>query len=244
MKNRCIDIHSHILPGVDDGARNHDMAVSMLRESKKEGAEEIVLTFHFYPEKTGQQAAAFEAFDRLQKTAAEENLPKLHIGNEILYDSGSLEYVKCGRALTLGGSKYVLVEFMPGDPFEKLEKAVRSFKLSGYRMVIAHAERYAALNDAALFRRLIEGGAVIQVNSGSFNPGAFNISAGKKTKKLLKLLELGLIHVVADDTHNLEDRKPRMGSIMDRLRARGTDEKLINRVFFENPGRILKNENI
>lgn len=244
MKNRCIDIHSHILPGVDDGARDLDMAVSMLRESKKEGVEEIILTFHFYPGKTDQQAAALDAFDRLKKTVAEEDLPKLHLGNEILYDSRSLDDVKCGRALTLGGSEYVLLEFMPGDPFEKLENAVRSFKVSGYRTVIAHAERYAALNDAALFRRLIEGGAVIQVNSGSFNSGMFNISAGKKTKKLLKLLELGLIHVVADDTHNLEDRKPRMGSVMDRLRAKGIDEKLINRVFFENPRSILKNENI
>ncbi len=253
MENRCINIHCHILPGVDDGSRNIDMSLAMLEEARREGVEEAILTFHFYPEEQDQLERAKDAFEKLNialgrqaDAASLGKAPRLHLGNEILFDSRSLEHVQSGRALTLAGSRYVLLEFMPSDPYEKLETAVRSFRMAGYRPVLAHVERYSALklDEIMPIKQLIEGGAIIQVNARNFDTGRFDLAGSKKQKKLIHLIELGLVHVIADDSHNLEERKPCMGTVMDKLRSKGLDEKTINRIFYENPAKILRNESI
>ncbi len=245
MENRCINIHCHILPGVDDGSRNIDMSLKMLAQAREEGIEEAILTFHFYPEEPDQLERAKDAFEKLN-IALGQQTPRLKLGNEILYDSRSLEHVQSGRALTLAGSRYVLLEFMPSDPYEKLETAVRSFRMAGYRPVLAHVERYAALrlDEIMPIKQLIEGGALIQVNARNFDTGRFDLSGNKKQKKLIHLIELGLVHVIADDSHNLDERKPCMGTAMDKLRSKGVAEDILRRIFFENPQKILHNENI
>ena len=261
------------------------MSLAMLEEARKEGVEEAILTFHFYPEEPDQLERAKDAFEKLnialgrpadaassegsaesaggeklealknptqqlqasQQVAADiSKAPRLQLGNEILFDSRSLEHVQSGRALTLADSRYVLLEFMPSDPYEKLEKAVRSFRMAGYRPVLAHVERYSALrlDEIMPIKQLIEGGAIIQVNARNFDTGRFDLAGSKKQKKLIHLIELGLVHVIADDSHNLDERKPCMGTVMDKLRSKGLDEKTINRIFYENPRKILRNESI
>lgn len=237
--NYLINIHSHILPEIDDGARSTQMALDMLKESWNQGVEKVILSFHFYPENHQQKEKAENQFRSLQDEIT-GNMPKVYLGNEIMYDSNSLAYVKSGRASTLAGSKYVLLEFKPSDSIEIIHGAIREFKLNGYRPIIAHAERYESISDMSALIKIIDSGGYIQINARNFLTEKLTFGEKRRRKSLIKLLQLGLVHFIADDCHDLKERGPCLGLAYNQLIEEGQiNEEKLNAIFFANQQKVL-----
>ena len=139
-----IDIHSHILPGVDDGAVDENEALNMLRIAAEDGISHIIATPHFhYKRGNASPEKIIEKAEKLQKIAQEEHIEiTIHTGNELYYTQELLEKVKAGEALTLAGSDYALLEFSPETEKRKIQNAVYEFLSDGYYPIIAHMERY------------------------------------------------------------------------------------------------------
>lgn len=240
--NRFVDIHTHILPGIDDGAESLDIAFDMLNKEYQEGVRDIILTPHFgaYNLEFDLNKAE-EAFQNLRRKAVEK-LPglKLYPGNEILYSPGTVEALKEGKAKTLAGTDYVLVEFQYQEEYATILKAVKQLTMAGYRPVIAHVERYdCLLKDLDKVEELIYQGAYIQVNGNSFLRGILD----KRFRFVKKLLKYDLIHLVATDCHNMKGRSPEIGKIAEKIEQMSSSEQM-EQLLCIGPSHLLKNEEI
>ena len=165
-----IDIHCHVLPEVDDGAKNIEQSLEMLRIAAKDGITDIIATPHFHYRRG--HASPEEIRRKVQELNAASRKDGVNItvypGNELYYTHELLEKVKAGEALTLADSDYVLLEFSPDVEKSKLQRAVYKFLGEGYYPIIAHMERYEAFRKDREFTYTIEEmGAYYQINAGS-----------------------------------------------------------------------------
>ncbi len=203
------DFHSHILPAMDDGAKNTDMSLQMLKKLAADGVDTVVLTPHFY--RRDEDIAHF--LKRREKAYSElcraveglENCPRLLLGAEVYYYPSLSADPDFGK-LAVEGTEYVLLEL----PFERF---YQNF-FSGYskfinnceqKLILAHIERYMSFgNTEEEFDRILDfGKAVCQMNCASFaEAGIF------RSKRLMKLITDGYISVLGTDAHNMDSRPP------------------------------------
>ena len=136
-----IDIHAHILPGIDDGARNWEETGHLLEAAWAQGVRHIIATPHFSRKTDMEQLRQLKA--GVRELAHRKGLElEISLGQELRYFEELPLYLEQGRALTLAESRYALVEFKPGDGFQTIRRAVRELVQSGFIPVLAHAERY------------------------------------------------------------------------------------------------------
>ena len=202
-----IDVHTHILPGVDDGSKNMEQSLAMLELAYAEGIRTVFLTSHFdcYTERPS-------ASELLEKTRVlQEEISKIHpdmkllTGNEILYSYGVLEALTAGKALTMNNTSYVLVEFYPTEEYSVIKKALRQLMNAGYQPIIAHVERIRCLrNQWNLLDELKEQDVLFQMNASSLS-GSFLDS---KVRYCRKLIRESYIDLIATDAHDMDQRKP------------------------------------
>ena len=195
------DIHCHILPGVDDGARNTEESLWMLNKEYNEGVRHVILTPHFrYDMFEPHLNIVTRQFMQLRRAAmniGEEGM-RLYLGCELHSSMDMVECLKKGRRLTMAGSRYVLVEFSNGDEKKYIEERVRSLLMNGYIPIIAHVERYKATrNDIGFLTELKQMGAYIQVNADTIS-GQDGFGARTFAKKVMKQ---GLLDFVGSDGH-------------------------------------------
>ena len=202
-----VDIHSHILPGLDDGARDEAESLKMFRLAERSGISDIIATPHFHYRRGMISPEEIEnAANRMQKLLDESNIKiNIHTGNELYYSHELIRAVKAGDVLTLAGSNYVLLEFSPNVEKRKLQSAVYQFLGEGYFPIIAHMERYSVLqSDPEIALDIYEMGALYQMNAGSLLG-----RAGWKTKRFSRLMmENGLVQFIATDAHDSKRRSP------------------------------------
>ena len=156
-----IDIHAHILPGIDDGSRDWDESRRMLEESYRQGIRYIIATPHY--SRRGLNPDIYDLSEKL-KEEARRIAPDFRtgLGQETYYHDGLVENLRDGKALTLEGSQYVLVEFDPQVPYMKMYQAVRKLTMARYIPIIAHVERYACLReDTNMSERLCRAGFIV-----------------------------------------------------------------------------------
>lgn len=167
------DIHCHILPGVDDGARNMEESLWMLSKEYKEGVRHVILTPHFrYEMFEPHMNIVTRQFMQLRREAIKigQGDLQLYLGCELHSSMDMVECLKKGRRLTLAGSRYVLVEFSNSDEKSYIEERVRSLLMNGFIPIIAHAERYKATrSDIRFLEELREAGAYIQINADTIS---------------------------------------------------------------------------
>ncbi len=202
-----IDIHAHVLPKVDDGAKDWDTCLRMLCKSAKAGVQKVIATPHYYP--WGTQATAEQTKKLCME--AQEKLYKEHgitmdiyPGHEIYYNVGVMEQIKSGKILTLAESRYALVEFEPETPYSVMCYAVREFVDNRYVPILAHTERYLCLRRGCNAQRLKEMGALFQMNVETLNGGFFS----GETRWAKQCLRKGMTDFLASDMHNLKTRIP------------------------------------
>lgn len=237
-----IDIHSHILPGIDDGPESMEETVLMLRQAKQQGISTIIATPHYI---CGAKNIPAERLEEVKEKVQEEAVRidpefKILLGNELYYCESILEELSQNKALTLAGSRYVLVEFSIDESYKAVYQGLKKLVLAGYAPIVAHVERYLCIKqNEELIRELIKLGAYIQLNSRSLQGGFFN----KEAVYYRKLLKNGFIHLIATDSHDNMGRAPKMKDIMKGLR-KTADDKLLEQIFLCNPVKITEDKYI
>ena len=236
-----IDMHCHILPGVDDGAYDEGSMERMLRIADAEGIEGIVATPHYT---LGEDVEELEAIKTKYAMAREAwkvygSQKELYLGSELLWEDGMVEALDSGKALTMNGTSYVLVEFLPDVGASYVENAVRRLQYAGYLPIIAHVERYERLGGRRVLRKLVDMGAYLQVNvSTILGKHGFFLKY-----RAVSWVREGLIHFVGTDGHNSKTRRPQM-----RECAQYLDKKLgvtrTSQILEKNPMRMLEGEKL
>ncbi len=199
-----VDIHTHIMPHVDDGSDNIEETIKILKKAKLAGYDTIVATPHYIegsydagmPRKT-------ELIDRIRKEAKNNNIDiKIYLGNEIFISENVLKNIKDGNIATMNNTSYILVELPLNDEIVNFQSYLFEVISSGYTPILAHPERYAFVkkNPNALIP-YINQGVLIQINSGSLME-----HYGKTAKKTAEiLLKHNMVHIVATDTHHAKN---------------------------------------
>lgn len=189
-----IDIHTHIIPSVDDGSSSLDESLKIIELLKAEGVDEVVCTSHQDMHHINKELLE-EGFHLLKHNTS----MKLYLGSEIFYYDAMIKDLNEGRLLSINNSKYILVEFsfFLETPIEDI---IFDLVVAGYKPIIAHIERYEYLSFKD-YDKIRNAGALIQVNSRSFER--------KEYKKIIKyLLKNDLIDFIASDCHNQSSRSP------------------------------------
>ena len=234
------DLHSHMLCGVDDGAKTVEEMFSMLEMAYEDGIRAICLTPHYSPYlfgDTSQKSA--ESFEILKKYVSEKHSDmRIFLGHELGYHRSGLDALNDGVCRSVAGSRYVLVDFPEAVDFFELQSAMDQLQRAGYFPILAHTERYRCLfKQIRWIEDFVDNGGTVQLNASSVN-GAWGRGAQKQWKKLLKR---GLVHIIASDGHNLTSRPPLISVCMPYLQKH-CDERTIRRLTWDNPCRVIRDE--
>jgi protein-tyrosine phosphatase len=212
-----IDLHTHILPGVDDGVKTMDDAVAFARMAAGDGIKTIVATPHyregFYINARADVVAGVAAVNERLKTEgiAVTVLP----GAEVHVSADIIDRLNAGHAPTLGDNgRTVLFELSMSQYPLDLENLVFRMRLAGYQVLFAHPERIRYFqDDVARYESVIRLGSFGQITSGSVN-GTFGPDVQEFSEEIARK---GLVHVVASDAHNTRGRPPVLSPAVDRL---------------------------
>jgi protein-tyrosine phosphatase len=240
--DELIDIHSHILFGLDDGSKNMDQTLNMLKIAYSEGIRKIITTPHFQDGVIMNAIPEVEArLSEVQNKIADSKLDMiLYMGSEIYYSHDVIDLLNAERIPTMAGSKYVLVEFSPMAEFAYIKDGLQRLLLEGYLPILAHAERYNVIIKKYKFvKDLIDMGVFIQVNALSIE-GATGRSYEKASKKLIKKQ---WVHFLATDCHSDRTRVPRLKKAIHYI-AKKQGDYYVTKLLSDNPNYVLKNQYI
>jgi protein-tyrosine phosphatase len=207
-----IDLHCHILPGLDDGPANIDFSIAMARAAVADGTQIIVATPHVRGDFDVEPEAIAPAVDVLnRRLEADDVLLRVMPGAEVGWREVRELDARTLRMLCLGTSDYVLVECPYGKSPADLEDVLAHVRDSGLKTILAHPERCPLFQaDPDRLAALVEGGALVSVTAGSL-AGAF----GERVQEFsFELLERGLVHDVASDAHDHLHRPPRIAAAL------------------------------
>lgn len=207
-----IDIHSHIVFDVDDGPKTLEESLSLIEESYRQGVRIIVSTSH---RRKGMfetpEDIIFKNFS-IVKHEAEKRFEHLQIlyGGELYYTSDMLEKLKLKQIPTLNNTKFALIEFSMQTSWKDIHTALSNVLMLGITPVVAHIERYNALeNQKERVKEIINMGCYTQINSSHIlKQKLFNDKHKRFKKRARYFLEENLVHFVASDMHNLDVRPP------------------------------------
>lgn len=235
------DVHCHILPGVDDGARTENSTKRMLKFAAREGTNTIIATPHFNYGTDFEQTKEIYAKYKMVRAWWKHISPKkeLYLGSELFYSESILDALRKGQALTMNGTKYVLVEFPIYAEYGYIEHAVQRLLYAGYLPILAHIERYKSLRKKGRVQQLVDMGAYMQVNTS-----AIIGKHGILTKwYLLKLIKHRLVHFIGTDAHGSHERKPEMRECVEYLKKK-IGKRETRRIVERNPQKMLKGEKL
>lgn len=218
------DVHSHILPAIDDGSSGMEESLEMLKIAYSEGIRTMIATPHNMPGKgCPSKATVLKRLDLLQQTAADEGIDiRILPGTEYFFREEVLHLLEEGEVIPLADSRCILLEFDPSVGRTYVKNAIREVLALEYIPVIAHVERYERLmmNKQEAVNELRTMGALIQVNCGSVIG-----NAGFRVKRNVKaMLERGWVDFIGTDAHSSRHRAPRMQECAKYLKKRYDSE--------------------
>jgi protein-tyrosine phosphatase len=236
-----IDLHSHLLPGIDDGAQSWDESMEMARQAVADGTTEIQITHHILDNSQYQKLEAdiLEKFAEMRRRLQAEKINlKLHLACEIYYQP-DMELTHQISTFNQNG-RYFLVEFpMQGIP-RGVDDIFFQLILDGKTPVIAHPERNVGiLRNPSRAYEFAQRGALFQMNAGSLS-GKYGDGV---TALATALMNSRLIHFFGSDGHNTRSRKVCMGEDYKLVRDLWGD-RVANRIFYENPRLALAGEEV
>lgn len=237
-----LDLHCHILPGLDDGAGTPEISLAMAAMAADSGVTHIFATPHCNTRNARQNfrsRALIAAYTDLQDALDEAEIPiKILSGAEVLARGHFAEHLAAGDFMTLNGSRYLLVEFYFDEDPDYMERCLSAVEAEGLVPVIAHPERYFPVQRAPELAQIwAERGWRLQLNKesllGGHGESAFNTAS--------LLLRRGAVSVIASDAHHFRWRTPHMGELLDVLESRfpEVDPGLL---LYENPLRIARDQ--
>ena len=236
-----IDLHCHILPGIDDGAKTFDESLTILKNAADAGVIAMALTPHYikgsrYNADNVQKSALLQ---QLRNLAANAGLSlQLYLGNELFLDANLLPLIQSGQIASLNGSRYLLIELPMRAELKNATDLLFEIISAGFVPVIAHPERYEYFqNDLAKIQPFLDIGCLMQGDDQALR-GRYGRSAQKALKKFL---ERGQIHLLASDTHHSTDDY-QLQIAYDKIAKITKDSTAAEHLFTETPLKILRNE--
>ncbi len=236
-----IDIHAHILYGIDDGASSLEDSKKILDAAIENGVKGIVFTPHYILESKylTNNKVKEEIFKKIKRLYSKKI--DLYLGNEIYINNDIDELVLNGEISPLASSKYLLIELPVYNEYPALEKYLFELRDKGYKIIIAHPERYYYFkNDFSKFIKLVRQGIYFQGNYMSLYD-----TYGKSTRRLfLKILKYRGYSFISSDIHKPgQDYYSRLRESKERI-SKLTDTNYMEDIFYNNPLKIIKNEKI
>jgi protein-tyrosine phosphatase len=238
--HRMIDLHCHILPGLDDGAANLDVSLGMAQALVADGVSVAVCTPHILPglyHNAGPQIAS--AVRHLQDALSQQGIPlRLVAGADVHMVPDLIAGLRSGRIPSIAGSRYVLIEPPHHTAPPQLESFFFSLLVEGFVPILTHPERLNWLEHRyEAIRKLVGAGVWMQITSGSLT-GAF----GRKAQRwAYRMLDEGCVHILATDAHDTHRRRPDLSCGRDAAAARvGLEEA--GHLVFTRPLGVIKNE--
>ena len=231
------DMHCHILPGLDDGCKSMKETLKVLQEAEKQNIRTMIVTPHYHPGRYEVSPLQIqENLHMVKRRCAENNIHiSLYPGQECYYFSELVKRLDSGKALTLAGSRYVLVEFEPDCLFRVLLTGLQDLKENGYIPILAHFERYSCLRNASNLMNLKERGYLLQMN--------FDVLR-KKNSIFYKnpwrtLVEQGVVDYLGSDCHGTQFRPLHAQEACKWMEKKLTLE-CRDRIFNDNIEKIIK----
>lgn len=238
---KLMDIHTHILPGVDDGAQNIQEALCLCHLAWEKGTRAIILTPHHRGIYKNDPAILQAVFGNFRQTLKKE-LPKmsLYLGCEVRFGDDIQQKFASGKLLCMADSRYVLLEFASTAFRAQIISGIIQCISAEKVPIIAHAERYSAfLTDLSLVDEVLKMGAYIQLNADSVM-GKHGFFVKRFCRKLLKAEK---VHFIASDAHDPKRRPPNLLRCYNRI-CKKYGEKYAKRLFWRNPHAIIENKKI
>ena len=236
-----VDVHCHILPGVDDGARDLSESIEMAKKAVEQGIHTVVATPHHLNNRyENPKQIIIERVRELNKTLLDEKID-LNVlpGQETRIYGEMIEGFETGEILPIDNTPYVLVEFSSSHVPRYTEKLFYDLQTKGLIPVIVHPERNQEIIDRPdVLYKLVEKGALTQVTAASIC-GDF----GKKIKTFsLQLIDANLTHFIASDAHNTSNRTFKMREAFDMVQSKyGSDMVYL---FQENAELVIEGSHV
>ena len=232
-----IDIHTHILPETDDGARGIQESIQLIEQAAAQGITGMIATPHF---SRHQSVSSLKTKLSTLREEVKKHNPdfQLYLGQENFYHEELTERLDQGEALTMAESRYVLVEFDPAVSYGQLMRGVRRLSEAGYWPILAHMERYFCLREHGL-EEIFSLGCYLQMNFASLQGHWYQ----KDVRWCRKQVEEGRIQFLGTDLHRTDFRPPEITEAMKWLTHHVNPEHLEEMVH-RNPVYILNNERV
>jgi protein-tyrosine phosphatase len=212
-----VDLHTHILPGIDDGAKDWDESLWMLSLAEEDGITDIMATPHQHADGpyTNHNAKVQSLVSELKERAATAGLNiNVHAGGEVLISPDVVERVAAGQAATFGQGKYLLLELPAQEVPTYTRQVVYDLQLHGIIPVLAHVERNAGFRIAPeLLAELVEVGALAQMTASSLS----HHGSPEVLEMAALCLTHNLVHLLASDAHSPVRRPPLIGHYTQRF---------------------------
>ena len=218
------DMHSHILPAMDDGSKDPDMSLQMLRAAAAQGVQKILATPHYYPVESVSDflTRRDQAAQQLQQAmaASVEQLPEVYLAAEVAYRPG-IGYEEELNKLCIGRSEYLLLElpFAPWGP-EVLRDIRNMTCVKGIIPILAHLERYLRIQKKKVLYEVLQQDVLVQMNAEA-------VLQRQTRRRAMNMLKNGGVQLLGSDCHNMTSRTPNLGSTVQQLlQMRGMDRAL------------------
>ena len=237
------DIHSHILYGIDDGAKTLDESINIIKNAIDNGITDIVLTPHYISKSkySCNNNDKNKILNTIKNKLKEENINiNLYLGNEVMIDKDTLELINKEEISTINNTRYVLIEFSFNYEYDYYQNIIFELVRNNYIPILAHPERYSYIQkDPKRIEKYLEMGVILQGNYLSL----FN-RYGSEAKKTLKiLLKNKQISLLASDIHR-EKTDYRIDKLNKKLNYIIKDKEYINELLNINFTKIINNVNL
>jgi len=244
MDYNYIDLHSHVLYGIDDGSKTIEESIEILKQYEEMGFKNIIATPHYIEETTynSNNKQKKEIIKKLNQQIKKNKLNiNIHIGNELYISNNILELLSKKEISTLNNSKYLLIELPMNNEISNLNNIVFELLSNDIIPIIAHPERYSYIQkDIKKIEKLVNQGVLLQINYGSII-GLYGKQAKKISKKMLKNNLVSLlgtdIHHPNNETYiNINKIRKKLVKIVGKQKA--------HELMLENPNKIINNSTI
>lgn len=237
------DIHSHIIYHIDDGSRTPEESLALIRQDSAEGARDIIATPHYYVQYPTDPDRIRAELATIQNMADADGLDvHLYPGNEVLWFDSMTERLQSGEILTLADSRYTLIEFYPEEGYQTILRAVRNVRNAGYRPIIAHAERFRAMQEHGL-EEVRDLGAYVQLSTEPLSHKGLSGLLDLETKFIQKALKNQQADFLGTDMHRTDHRPPVLRDAI-RWIEKNLDPDYADDVLKRNAEAILRDEEI
>lgn len=263
------DIHSHIIYHIDDGSHDLEESLELIRQDVEQGAHAIIATPHYYVqyptdpariraklatieealgigEQPSSTSGASQTTTQPTPGASETNASaldvRLYAGNEVLWFDSMTERLQSGEILTLADSHYTLIEFYPEESYQTILRAIRKVRNAGYRPIIAHAERFKAMQEHGLVE-VRDLGAYVQLSTEPLSHKGLSGLFDRETKFIQKALRNQEADFLGTDMHRTDRRPPVLRDAIDWIQ-KNLDADYADAVLQRNAQAIVRDEEL